>query len=181
MKRTKKPREKIALTPIAKLKWRFVHELTANDYNPNHVNPLEFKLLRQSLIVCVWTMPILLSKDETTIVDGFHRHHLTKTDKEVFDLTDGWVPTVILDLTEDQYICSTVRHNRARGNHGIKPMGDIVRKLIDRFNYSKSDVERELGMQLEEVERLYDHRGSAQIRAEGKSFGQAWVPTDKGT
>ena len=58
--------------PINKVEWLKASELKANDYNPNHVAPIELKLLKISLIEDGWTQPVVI-RENNEIVDGFHR------------------------------------------------------------------------------------------------------------
>ena len=63
--------------PINKVEWLNTSELKANDYNPNHVAPIELKLLKISLIEDGWTQPVVI-RENNEIVDGFHRWMLCK-------------------------------------------------------------------------------------------------------
>jgi hypothetical protein len=45
---------------------------------------------------------------------------------------------------------ASIRHNRARGVHGVLPMIDIVAGLI-RAGWNDTEVARELGMDADEV------------------------------
>ncbi len=47
----------------------------------------------------------------------------------------------------------TIRHNRARGNHQITSMSDIVRDL-SRLGWTDEHIGTELGMDQDEVLRL---------------------------
>lgn len=163
-----------ALNPLEQLAWVDPETLTANSWNPNHVFPPELALLRLSLIEDGWTQPIVVGPDNE-IIDGFHRWHLARTDMDVAALADGMVPVVVTRRAgRAERMASTIRHNRARGKHGIKPMSQIVRELIDD-GVTPDDVARSLGMELEEVDRLYD-RGGMKERGRGEGYGKAWVP-----
>ena len=50
-------------------------------------------------------------------------------------------------------IASTIRHNRARGKHGVESMSDIVVEL-KRRNWSDKKIAKQLGMEQDEVLRL---------------------------
>ena len=94
-------------------------------------------------------------------------------------LPEGKVPVVVLrdgKTLADQRV-STVRHNRARGQHGILKMGDIVRQLQNE-GLSDEEICTRLGMEDEELERLSDMRGSPEL-AGRDSFGKGWVPVDR--
>lgn len=90
-------------------------------------------------------------------------------------MTGGLVPVVFLreNRTLAQQMATTVRHNRARGQHGILRMGEIVRAMLDEL--PADSVRRALGMDKEELERLADTTPSPE-KAGLDSFGKAWVP-----
>ncbi len=118
--------------------------------------------------------PIVVLADGRTIVDGFHRWTVAG-DKKVAALTGGLVPVVAVDADETQRIAATIRHNRARGEHSIKPMSGTVSGLLES-GLSIEEVMAELGTQREEVLRLPEHRGMPSALGAGKSFGEAWTP-----
>lgn len=162
--------------PVAGVSWRHRDELHANDYNPNHVAPPELELLKVSILADGWTQPIV-ARSSGEIVDGFHRWTVAG-DPEVGALTDGMVPVVVLrDVPPAHQKGSTVRHNRARGAHGVLKMSDIVRVMIDEHGLTRKQVADSMGMEREEVERLYDVSGMAE-RAGVDEFSKAWVPDD---
>ncbi len=92
-------------------------------------------------------------------------------------MTHGLVPVVYLreGLSIEHQMMSTIRHNRARGTHGVLKMADIVRDLLDNEHLTYEEVMARLGMEWEEVDRLYD-RGGMTKRASKASFNQGWVP-----
>lgn len=160
--------------PLAHLQWVPPGSLRANDYNPNRVFSPELELLRLSLAEDGWTQPIV-ARHDGEIVDGFHRWTLSQRFPEL--QVDGCVPVVFLEekTSKEQQIMSTVRHNRARGQHGILKMSDIARSLVES-GLEEAEICRRLGMEQEELDRLTDVRPSPQ--AAGKdSFGLGWVPT----
>ena len=116
----------------------------------------------------------MVLSDGRTIVDGFHRWTVTGY-KDVAALTAGLVPIVVIDADETQRVAATIRHNRARGEHGIDPTSAIVSGLLGS-GLPVEDVMAELGMQREEILRLAEHRGMPEALGAGKAFGEAWVP-----
>ncbi|HPE14081.1 MAG TPA: ParB/RepB/Spo0J family partition protein, partial [Actinomycetota bacterium] len=75
-------------------------------------------------------------------------------------------------------IASTIRHNRARGKHRIDAMSEIVVEL-KRRNWSEDRIGRELGMDADEVLRLCQITGLAELFSD-EDFSRAWdVATDK--
>ena len=109
-------------------------------------------------------------------LDGFHRYTVSGT-KRLMEMTDGMVPVVMVDFDPTHRMMSTIRHNRARGEHGVLSMANIVRTMYEEGT-PKEEIEKRLGMEDEEVERLLDRSGMT-IRASADGFGKAWVPVKK--
>ena len=164
--------------PVNSVEWVKVEKLSANDYNPNHVAPPELQLLKTSILKSGWTQPIVINK-AYEIIDGFHRWLLASKDKDVQNMTDGKVPTVMIkEIDREEQMMSTVRHNRARGKHAVLKMSDLVRELIDERGMSEDEVGNLLQMEYEEIERLYDDTGMIN-RGSEDDFNKGWVPTEK--
>ena len=119
--------------PLSLLRWVPVSYLRRNEYNPNHVAPPELELLKLSILEDGWTQPIVVferSETELVIVDGEHRSGVA-ADETIAARTGGLVPVVpIRGKTEADLMIATVRHNRARGEHGVIPMANIVGELL---------------------------------------------------
>jgi ParB-like chromosome segregation protein Spo0J len=69
-------------------------------------------------------------------------------------------------------IAATIRHNRARGKHRIDGMAEIVLEL-KRRNWSDKKIGKNLGMDPDEVLRLSQITGLAEMFAD-KEFSEAW-------
>ena len=147
------------------------NKVVANDYNPNKVAPPEMKLLKLSIEEDGYTQPIVTyydkEKDQYIIIDGFHRYRCAV---EYFKLTE--VPITVVDKPLSNRIASTIRHNRARGTHGIRPMSDIVLSLIEQ-GWDDAKIAKHLGMDAEEVLRLKQITGLPQAFANHK-FSKSW-------
>jgi ParB-like chromosome segregation protein Spo0J len=166
--------------PVSNVRWVPRDNLSANAWNPNRAAPPEFRLLKVSLLENGWTQPIVVREHDggtrLEVVDGYHRW-LASADPKVSGMTDGMVPVVVLpECDDDMAMMSTVRHNRARGSHGVLKMADIVAALVHGENLDPADVGRRLGMDEEEVERLLD-RGVMTKRgaATDGAFGNGWT------
>jgi ParB-like chromosome segregation protein Spo0J len=170
--------EIIANQPVSSVRWRHRDDLKPNDYNPNKVAAPEMELLIISILEDGWTQPIVVHADGH-IVDGFHRYTVSK-DPRLMERFGGMVPTVEVDVDEVHQRMSTIRHNRARGTHGVLPMADIVRYMAED-GVPADEIQRRLGMEDEEVERLLDRSGMpVKMEAKAGGFGKAWRPTREG-
>lgn len=157
--------------PISRVQWVHRDMLRPNDYNPNRQAPPERELLVESILQSGWTQPIVVDA-ENVIVDGFHRF-LASADPRLITRYRGLVPIVVLVADPVHRKMATVRHNRARGTHGILRMADLVRAMIDD-GVPREEIERGLGMEDEELDRLLARSGMPVKFGEG--FGGAWKP-----
>jgi DNA-directed RNA polymerase specialized sigma subunit len=69
-------------------------------------------------------------------------------------------------------MAATVRHNRARGKHSVTAMSDIVVEL-KRRNWTNEKIASHLGMEADEVLRLYQITGLSELFS-NEEFSQAW-------
>lgn len=159
--------------PVSRVQWVPADKVQANDYNPNAVAKPEMDLLRRSIEADGYTQPIVVWEVEGgyEVIDGFHRHLVGKE----MGLTHLPVVVVNRESTDrNDRIASTIRHNRARGKHKIDSMSDIVVEL-SRRNWSDAKIARELGMDADEVLRLKQISGLAEL-FEHEEFSEAWEP-----
>lgn len=163
--------------PVECVQWVKEELVIANDYNPNTVAPPEMELLHTSIQEDGYTQPIVVYQHDGIyeVVDGFHRNRVGKEYKDIHDRIHGYLPVTIIN--DDRHekadrIASTIRHNRARGKHRVEAMSDIVIEL-KRRNWSDSKIAKELGMDADEVLRLTQITGLAEMFAD-KDFSEAW-------
>lgn len=164
--------------PVDCVQWIKNELIEANDYNPNSVAPPEMELLHTSILEDGYTQPIVVWKNEDNhyeVVDGFHRNRVGKECEDIKSRIKGYLPVVVIneDVTDrGQRMASTIRHNRARGKHKVDAMSDIVLELKKR-NWSNEKISKKLGMEADEVLRLSQISGLAEMFAD-KEFSQAW-------
>lgn len=158
--------------PVSFTRWVPAEQVHANDYNPNTVAPPEMALLELSIIEDGFTQPIVvweIEKDNYEVVDGFHRHLIGKK----LGLTHLPIVPVNHDrIDKGDRIASTIRHNRARGKHQVGQMSEIVQEL-SRRNWNDQKIAKELGMEFDEVLRLKQISGLADLFANDE-FSEAW-------
>lgn len=165
--------------PVDFVKWIPSQSVQANDYNPNSVAPPEMKLLEHSIREDGYTQPIVSwhrsDDDIFEVVDGFHRSRVGKESKVVGKRVKNYLPLVVINsgrADKGDRVAATIRHNRARGKHKVDIMSDIVLDLKKR-NWSDEKIGRELGMDPDEVLRLTQITGLAEMFS-NREFSQAW-------
>lgn len=163
--------------PVDFVRWVKNQQVHANDYNPNSVAPPEMELLRHSIDKDGYTQPIVSMphEDMFEVIDGFHRHRVGKECSDIQSRVHGYLPVVqIRGSQEDKNdrMAATIRHNRARGEHRVDSMAEIVLELKRRF-WSDEKIGKELGMEPDEVLRLTQVTGLAGVFAD-REFSEAW-------
>lgn len=162
--------------------WVKQENVQANEYNPNHVANPEMKLLYESVKTDGYTMPIVtydLKDGRREIVDGFHRNRIGREHLDIKNRTYGYLPVSTIDKPEDERMGSTIRHNRARGTHGIRPMSDIILDL-SKQGWDDTKICVKLGMELDEVIRLKQITGLKEAFM-NHEFSRSWEEFEKNT
>lgn len=140
-----------------------VEKIEANDYNPNYVAKREMQLLYQSIKCDGYTMPVVCyynpENDKYVLVDGYHRRLVMLTHKDIYERENGMLPVSLIEKDLSDRMASTVRHNRARGKHEVELQASLVAML--KAGWDEMKIMKELGMTLEEVQRLIGLKGIA--------------------
>ncbi len=135
------------------------------------------RLLKISILEDGWTMPLVVLADGT-VIDGFHRWSISLADAEVRAITRGLVPVVRIVSDASSQKMSTIRHNRARGTHGVARMLSIIADLFED-GLSAGEISQRLQMDPEEVERLFDRGKMTKRRSVDSGLSRAWRPAPK--
>lgn len=144
------------ISPVYDIKAVPIDKIVANNYNPNKVAKREMDLLYKSILEDGYTMPVVCfhdkEKDEYILVDGFHRYTVMLLHKNIYERENGLLPVSVIDKPLSDRMASTVRHNRARGKHEVELQASLVSML--KAGWDEIKIMKELGMTLEEVQRL---------------------------
>lgn len=166
-----------ASEPVDCVLWVQAEAVEANDYNPNAVAPPEMRLLEHSIREDGYTQPIVVWADgeRFEVIDGFHRNRVGRETADVRERLGGYLPVTVANsdrADRSDRIAATIRHNRARGKHRVDAMSEIVQELARR-NWNDAKIGRELGMDADEVLRLKQISGLAELFAD-REFSMAW-------
>lgn len=163
--------------PVDCVLWVPIEQVETNDYNPNAVAPPEMKLLEHSIKMDGFTQPVVVCKEEThyIVVDGAHRTKVGKESAIVGRRIKGHLPVTQVRASQadkKNRMAATIRHNRARGVHGVEPMVEIVAGLL-RQGWEDDEVAREIGMDADEVLRYKQHAGLPDL-FKNSQYSKAW-------
>ncbi len=166
-----------ASEPVDFVRWVPLAQVVANDYNPNSVAPPEMALLEHSIREDGYTQPVVAwpTDEGYEVVDGFHRNRVARESLPVSARVQGYLPVTVINenrVDRSDRIAATIRHNRARGKHEVSRMSDIVVEL-KRRGWTDERIGRELGMEPDEVLRLCQITGLAELFAD-QGFSKSW-------
>lgn len=164
--------------PISKIEWQPAADLVANGWNPNRVFGPELQLLERSILLQGWVQPILVSRADRLIIDGFHRHRLAQDSKPLMEKYAGMVPCAVLDVTRPEAMLLTVRMNRAKGTHVAVLMSKLVRELIDEHHYDPQELCAEMGATLDEIALLHQEGVFKMKQIDQWAYSPAWYPEE---
>lgn len=123
-----------------------------------------------------YTQPIVTvydkEKDKYVIVDGFHRYYVCKTQKDIRERNMGLLPVVVIDKPIEERMAATIRHNRARGEHSVTGMTNIVFQML-KEGLTDLEICEKLGMEPEELLRLKHISGFSKL-FQDIEFSRAW-------
>lgn len=166
-----------AAEPVDCVLWVPVGQVQANDYNPNSVAPPEMRLLARSIAEDGYTQPVVTFAEGPahTVVDGFHRTRVARENPAVRARIQGYLPVTIINEERTglkERMAATIRHNRARGVHGVLPMTEIVAGLL-RQGWNDTEIAQELGMEADEVLRFKQNKGLPELFRD-TTYSRAW-------
>ena len=137
--------------PIDTMSWLPVDAVRPNDYNPNRQQAVNHGLLIESIRADGWTQPIVVRPPNADgvhiIIDGEHRWKAAK------EMGQETLPCVVLETDLAGCMAATVRHNRARGRHGVEAMAGLVLEM-EREGMPDEGIAQSIGGTVEEVRRL---------------------------
>lgn len=152
-----------------------IDKVQANSYNPNAVDDNNMRLLEESIRSNGFCFPIVTIYDDSlekyVIIDGFHRYAIFRDYLQAKE-----IPIVVLEQDISQRMEATVQFNRARGVHQVELMGDLIRALADQ-DVDDDEIARKLGMEPEEVFRLKQIAGIAEV-FKNQIYSKSWEMRD---
>lgn len=157
--------------------WEKLENVKPNDYNPNVVPKNEFELLYTSIKEDGYTMPIVVFDEGNgsyTIIDGYHRYMVSKIFEDIRSKNLGYIPiSIVKGKTRAERIASTIRHNRARGQHQIVRMPNLILELSREWK--DEDIMKKVGLDLGEIQKIKILGGYASLFKD-KDYSKSWIP-----
>jgi hypothetical protein len=138
----------------------------------------DMKLLTQSLIDLGWVQPIIVRKQDATIIDGFARWACAQNSKPIYKRDKKMVPVVWVDCDEVDAMIHHVRLNRARGNVIAKPLSRVLRQCLASGKYDPEVLRASLGMTADEFDMLRAPHLLVAKNMKEHTYSRAWIPIE---
>tara|TARA_Y100001938_G_scaffold149518_1_gene236619 strand:- start:372 stop:1052 length:681 start_codon:yes stop_codon:yes gene_type:complete len=166
----------LSTQPVDFIQWVSIDDVEPNDYNPNSVAQKEMGLLYRSIKHDGYTQPVVTIYDDERkkyiIVDGFHRYFTCKENEDIKERNNGMLPIVVIKKDINERMAATIRHNRARGEHSIKGMSNMVFNMMQN-GWEDNEICNHLGMEAEEILRLKHITGFSKLFKDVE-YKKAW-------
>lgn len=138
----------------------------------------EMKLLTQSILDLGWVSPIIVRRQDATIIDGFSRWACAQNDKHISKRDKKKVPVLWVNCDEVDAMIHHVRLNRARGQVTAKPLASLVAHALGSGKYDRDTLRLALGMTYDEFDMLRAPHLLLAKKAKEHEYSAAWVPIE---
>lgn len=156
---------------------RPVDSLKKGDWHCNHILRPDLLTLSASLQEFGFIFPILVRKEDNSIIDGYHRWMLVKENEKFRNKIDS-IPCAVIDCDSLEASMMHLRLNRGRGNLVAHKVSKVVRNLVYSNKYSEEDMEKLLSMKYDELHLLLDGTLIKKLNIAEHKYSRAWVPIE---
>lgn len=120
-------------------------------------------------------MPVIVPI-EKVMANNYNPNHVSENNMQLLlqSIKDNGFcfPVVVLEHSMAERMSATVQFNRARGVHQTDLMGDLVQGLVSQ-GMKDDEIAQHLGMELEEVYRLKQITGIAEL-FKNQLYSKSW-------
>lgn len=153
-------------------------ELNPSSWRSTYTLSPDLAVLARSIHQFGILSPIVVRKDNMSIIDGHERHALALSNPTIRESVGPTVPAMIIDCTEQEAMVLHIQMNRGRGSVVSKRLSSLVRKLSISGSMTEDGICTAFNLSLDELELLLDgtiikHRG-----IKDHLYSRAWVPVE---
>ena len=153
------------------------NSIKPSSWRTNYVLKPDMDLLRLSMTDSGWLQPIIVRKEDMTIIDGTHRWVIAG-EKDFQKKHGKEIPVLIFDIDEIDAMVMHVRLNRARGEIFAKPFSRLLKNIVLSDKYSSEELEDIFVMSPDEVDLMLAGGLLKQRKIPQHEYSRAWVPVE---
>jgi ParB-like chromosome segregation protein Spo0J len=165
------------MSPIYDVKKIPLKKIKPNDYNINYISPIEYELLKKSIIEDGLTQPIVCryehKNDIYEIIDGYYRYKIIKEDKSLRKREQDSIAVVLINKPLKETLTTHIRHNRTRGEFYLNSMIRFIKKAFE-IGIDERWLEEKFLMSKDEIFRLKQLSGDKKLFKD-RDFSKEWL------
>jgi len=151
--------------------------LKKGDWHSNYILRPDLLTLSASLRENGFIYPILVRKEDNSIIDGYHRWMLVK-DNEHFQKQFPQVPCVFKSCDSLEAAMMHLQINRGRGTLVAHLISRIIKDFIYSKKYTEEQIQALLSMKYDELQLLMDGTIIKKLNIQNHKYSRAWVPIE---
>lgn len=138
----------------------------------------DLEVLARSMEQHGWLMPLVVNKNDLTVIDGNYRLQIALAKKEFQHKFGTACPVVLVEATDEEAQLLHLQLNRGRGTLMAKGVSHIVKKLLRSKRFSEKELKQSLAMRGDEFDLLIDGTLLKTKKINEHKYSQAWIPVE---
>lgn len=151
--------------------------LQKGSWHCNNILRPDLLVLSASLAELGFITPIVVRKEDNSIIDGYHRWMLA-TEVDVIKKKVKKIPVVFIDCDSLEAAMMHLRLNRGRGSLLAHRVSKVVKELVISGKYDEEDLGKLLSMKYDEISLLLDGTIIKKANVYDHKYSRAWVPIE---
>lgn len=141
----------------------------------NHVLAPDYRLLKESLEKFGWLVPIVVRKEDSTIIDGYHRWVLAANDPKALgeEIPVSWVSCDQVDAMVLHVVL-----NRSKGSILNRDLSVLLKQIQRSKKYEEEELRLLFRMSHDEFDILRDGTLLKHKNIKRHEYSKAWVPIE---
>lgn len=153
-------------------------ELHVPTWNTTHILRPDLLVLADSIVSFGIQSPLVVRKDDNSIIDGSQRYKLITGNKSIAEMFTDGIPVTYVDCDELDAMILHVQMNRGRGAIVAKQLSSIVRLLKKSRKCNEQDFVKRFCMKFDELELMLNPTIIKQRKISDHNYSRAWVPVE---
>lgn len=169
---------KMRMLFFMKIDYVAIGDLSIPSWNTIYILRPDLLVLADSLSSFGIMSPLVVRKEDNSIIDGSQRYKLISGNKNLSALFPDGLPVRYVDCDELDAMVLHVQINRGRGSMVAKQLSSIVRLLKKSRKFDEKDFVKHFCMKFDELELMMNPTIIKQRKISEHNYSRAWVPVE---
>jgi hypothetical protein len=161
-----------------KIDFAKIEDLHVPSWNTTHILRPDLLVLADSITSFGIQSPLVVRKENNSIIDGSQRHRLIAGNKSIAGLFNDGLPVTYVDCDELDAMILHVQMNRGRGEIVAKQLSSVIRLLKKSKKCDEQDFVKRFCMKFDELELMLNPTIIKQRKISDYNYSRAWVPVE---